>query len=686
MDLIDCTLYTDKPFPTLRMSGRVLVLYRFMGEVLGLTEVYPFESKETLSNLLTLAQASGYTQIIFNIELNDGETYPQLVLRTVEALQWANETHPAMPIGVYGCPNALSVGPGSTQQDIQAVNDLFAAVFAQPNLRIAVPCLYTRHDIATGPGWALWVADVDRALAERARCCPRAAIMAFTRPRYDDFGWYADPQNPKIGTFMESPLYRNQCEYLSLRMPNIVWSGPEAWGDAPQTWWHDLLSASKLQPDITSGLAKHYTFAAASVSGTTIADQSGNVRNATSSGSPTFSEGPVPGGRWCTFNGTNQWLDAGAALSGQSNALSVAFWVLPNAWADFCAMCSNTSSDGSSYMYAMLKKDGTNNPYAFDGTHFTRFGGIVKSGLRRHVVFTSTQGVVNIYCDGQLVMTDGGFNNPLASGGNDYIGCVGAGVSNFFKGSIADWRLYTRVLDQTDIETLFRLGQPGKRVVEILVARELTAQRFPANIASDVLVEVWSGGGSGSDLSAGSSKGGGASAVATYLLAKATALAHTWDLDAAISSDALADGYLSTFKQHGGATLCSADPGKANGDGGAEASCVGDHNRKGGDGASSANGGAGGGSAKVSDFFLGVVERDAVTNSPGTGEGDGGYITVGPISHDPSTPGGGGYGAPLTGLYGVGAAGKVKLTYYLPVPSAVGFHPHQGWKPWLIAG
>ena len=201
--------------------------------------------------------------------------------------------------------------------------------------------------------------------------------------------------------------------------------------------------------EVTDGLVAWYKLDAAS--GTTVADVSGNNRNATVNGTAAFD-----GDQGLAFNGSNTYLKLPDNLMRGLNSISVSMDVLVDptqSGAYWLYGFGNTNgNDGNGYLFATgneLRTTISTGNWTAEQT--TKPGRNLTRGLWRHVVYTQTGSTAVLYEDGAQVATNTSVSIlPSAIGAGtttaNYIGKSLYAPDALFKGQMRDFRVFNRAL------------------------------------------------------------------------------------------------------------------------------------------------------------------------------------------------------------------------------------------------
>jgi hypothetical protein len=216
--------------------------------------------------------------------------------------------------------------------------------------------------------------------------------------------------------------------------------------------------------NINSNLIGYWKFD--ETSGASAADSSGNGNTGTTYNSPTWGAGKINNA--LTFNGTNQYVDAGTSsiFNLANSPFTVAAWVKLNAF-----------DDSGTYSVRMIIRDtDANNAWQLDATDPTQAGspynqfvftvlqggvehtvatGQVNTGQWYHVVGVSDGTYVSIYLNG--ILQGPNPHNSIISAGtstNLYIGAR-TDLVGFTNGTIDDVRIYNRPLSAAQVMDLY---------------------------------------------------------------------------------------------------------------------------------------------------------------------------------------------------------------------------------------
>jgi hypothetical protein len=201
---------------------------------------------------------------------------------------------------------------------------------------------------------------------------------------------------------------------------------------------------------------------------TTAYDFSGNGYDGTHQGATPAGGTPITGLRTTSFDGVNDYIDLGRDFD-FSSSFSVAVWArVPNGDDSFASIID--PFDGSRDAFRLYKQESsTGNDVVFEIFTGDRAEGLdVTDGKWRHYVGVYDEGLgeIRLYYDGQQ---EGSSTNApdnasnLPDNSSDY--AIGRRQDDTFywKGDIADVRIYDRLLSDSEIQTLYEvLGAPSK--------------------------------------------------------------------------------------------------------------------------------------------------------------------------------------------------------------------------------
>ncbi|MDP2668718.1 MAG: LamG-like jellyroll fold domain-containing protein [bacterium] len=221
-----------------------------------------------------------------------------------------------------------------------------------------------------------------------------------------------------------------------------------------------------------SGLAGWWKFDGSGAD-TIAIDDSGNLSNGTLCNGvtcpqqgPTWVPGIVGAGNALSFDG-NDYVDAGDIIDTGTT------WTA-SAWVNVANNSTNPNyilgkCVGSCTMapVVLLRTNGTELAIV-DGVGAIRLTGLnIWVGQWNHVVVTASGAILKGYVNGveglpKTMVAGGNNNNPLIIGAN-------GAKAYFFKGSIDDVRIYSRILTPSEIQTLCNMGTGGCPVTPSLI-------------------------------------------------------------------------------------------------------------------------------------------------------------------------------------------------------------------------
>ena len=219
-------------------------------------------------------------------------------------------------------------------------------------------------------------------------------------------------------------------------------------------------------------LELHYTMDSEHIDGTTVEDQSGNSRDGTTVNNPVLRNGPIA--QSLALNGVNQRISVPlAAWPGINGSLS--FWARVDTGLGNVRIFSTDHTSGSVYEHRTVsEKDGQIAIYMSDGSRSSGSGenSTFTYGTWHHVVFTwewrGEYTTIKTYVDGLIGLDDEGdpwISNALTASVSAPdaaidIGFWDTGFSQtlYYDGRVDDFRLYSCVLTESDVDTLYALG------------------------------------------------------------------------------------------------------------------------------------------------------------------------------------------------------------------------------------
>jgi len=166
------------------------------------------------------------------------------------------------------------------------------------------------------------------------------------------------------------------------------------------------------------------------------------------------------------FDGTNDYIEHDANFIDGINAYTMSIWVNPDAvgnnWRGLIKMGDN-SSGNSAGLYLAGQVGGTAN----DGKiAFTTYGNnlisstIPTEGNWIHICGTYDGGTRRLYLDGVQIATDTATIN-LTGTSKEFIIGAASPTSEYFDGSISNFKLYDTALTAEEVKTLYDMGRNG---------------------------------------------------------------------------------------------------------------------------------------------------------------------------------------------------------------------------------
>ncbi|WP_225335347.1 family 16 glycoside hydrolase [Halomicrobium urmianum] len=223
--------------------------------------------------------------------------------------------------------------------------------------------------------------------------------------------------------------------------------------DLGEKWGADVQA-----PDLSAGLAGHWTFESGNVDGDTVLDKSGNGHDGTVQGGVTTDlSAPTVGGA-AEFNGSDGTVVVPNADGLDPAAYTVSAWLKTDATGPWAAVLGKENS-----MWCGFNNDTGQprfDPYngAEQGDYFSS-DTAVDDGSWHHVVYrhAPSEDTSRIYVDGQQVGSMDGATESPAADTSLGIGSK-SGFKDWFSGTLADVRLYDRPLSESKISLLSQQG------------------------------------------------------------------------------------------------------------------------------------------------------------------------------------------------------------------------------------
>lgn len=238
---------------------------------------------------------------------------------------------------------------------------------------------------------------------------------------------------------------------------------------------------------LDDGLVAYYDFQDHSISGSTLKDRSSNSNDGTLNGSPTATDGIVGDG--LNFDGTDDTISipADPSLDIQTGDFSIAAWVRTDIVADNDIHVGHgiiekkpvtgAGDNATGYMLQVTAKGHYNtNRFLNNKTVFAYGDGSSLNYLESStlgcgpwyhlaVTFDVASNTVTMYHDGKEQVSQSFASSPVNNNypvqlGTHHTG--GGSVDRWLDGALSEVRLYNRILDPVEIETLAAVGSsPG---------------------------------------------------------------------------------------------------------------------------------------------------------------------------------------------------------------------------------
>jgi hypothetical protein len=239
------------------------------------------------------------------------------------------------------------------------------------------------------------------------------------------------------------------------------------------TNWQAMMSpATTATTTPTSGLVGWWQFLEGS--GTTTADSSGHGNTGTLVSSPTWVTTAYNGGG-LTFNGTTQYVNAGAGASLSSTTFTYSFWMNAVHASDNAVVeqTINKSIDNPSnnynYQFNWRHVNGGVYPKSCvfrDSTptdHVVQIAGTMNPGTWYMVTCTYDGTSLKVYLNGALDSTTTTSATPITGSSNLFIGSGstnGDVAASWFDGTLDDVRVYNIALSASQILALYKATAP----------------------------------------------------------------------------------------------------------------------------------------------------------------------------------------------------------------------------------
>lgn len=241
-----------------------------------------------------------------------------------------------------------------------------------------------------------------------------------------------------------------------------------------------------LSDSINAGLVGYWSMDGGTISGTSLADLSGNGSNGTSVGSPTLSVGRI--GPALSFNGSTQAISAAINLS-LTSIVSLSFWLNWTTFANNDALAFEYTNNFASKNGFIVDPNDSSGTSAFS-FGFSQAGGSFwadmfarpSAGMVHHyVLIMDRSGPTNIaYVDGTPQTLTPQLHNAFTYGNfdNSSLYFMSRGVTSLFgAGLLDDVRIHTRALSPAEILRLYS-DTSGNLGLMVPMRRRLTG--FPS--------------------------------------------------------------------------------------------------------------------------------------------------------------------------------------------------------------
>jgi hypothetical protein len=194
-----------------------------------------------------------------------------------------------------------------------------------------------------------------------------------------------------------------------------------------------------------------------------VTDTSGNNRNGTAVGAPTYAAGLNAYGQAIKLNGTADAVNLGVnAAFNPTGSFSVSAWFNPTAWATSGGNTIVANSANATLGWAITRANTNQIRFTTSGTGGTNLDSgaatLIATNTWTHVVcvYDSVAKTKAIYVNGALANQAVVTANITSTTVNTYIGArMGATApGNFFTGTIDDVRMYNKALSAAEVEFL----------------------------------------------------------------------------------------------------------------------------------------------------------------------------------------------------------------------------------------
>ncbi len=277
--------------------------------------------------------------------------------------------------------------------------------------------------------------------------------------------------SPNVGTISSTGVYTAPATIAAAQIVSVTATSAAApataFASATVTLAPSQTPAPASSTSLPSGLALHWTFDTASISGTTVTDTSNNGGTGTMYGNPAVVTGKL--GQALSFNGVNSLVSMyayGDPLTEFNNSITLSAWINTTNSSRTEAIISKYSAAGSGDGY-VFRTDaaghvelmvGSGDLSAYPAT--VTDTSIVNNGQWHHVAAVITMGQnVQFYVDGKLSSTaamytlaNGDAWSNLEVGSSSY-----APYGNYFTGSIDEVQVYDRALAAAEVSTVYTL-------------------------------------------------------------------------------------------------------------------------------------------------------------------------------------------------------------------------------------
>jgi hypothetical protein len=277
--------------------------------------------------------------------------------------------------------------------------------------------------------------------------------------------------SPNIGTISSAGVYTAPATITAAQIVSVTATSvaaPEtAFASATVTLAPSQTPASAASTSLPSGLALHWTFDTASISGTTVTDTSHNGGTGTMYGNPAVVTGKL--GQALSFNGVNSLVSMNAygdPLTEFNNSITLSAWIDTTNSSRVEAIISKYSAAGSGSGY-VFRTDAAGHVELMVGAGDLSVypatvtdTGTVNDGQWHHVAAVITMGQnVQFYVDGKLSSTatmytlaNGDAWSNLEVGSSSY-----TPYGNYFTGSIDELQVYDRALAAAEVSAIYAL-------------------------------------------------------------------------------------------------------------------------------------------------------------------------------------------------------------------------------------